>query len=101
MLQGVLNFVLYDSMKEVDSFLLIKEIKTRGGCRPADRGGEGGGGASRPGDKGVVRSQKTFFRPFEPQFGLRIRGRGGGGGGNAPGPHPGIRHLKQTIHCLC
>ena len=42
MLQGVLNFVLCDSMKEVDSFLLIKEIKTRGGCRPADRGGEGG-----------------------------------------------------------
>ena len=65
MLQGVLNFVLCDSMKEVDSFLLIKEIKTNGGSRPSDRGGgRGGGGASRPGDKGVVRSQKPIFQPF-------------------------------------
>ena len=85
MLQGVLNFVLYDFMKEVDSFLLIKEIKTSGGSKPSDRGGGGVVvGASRPWDKGVVRSQKPIFRPFEPQFGLKV----GGGGGSAPGPLP-------------
>ena len=37
----------------------------------------------------MVRSQKTFFRPFEPQFGLRIGGQGGGGVGMPPGPSPG------------
>ena len=57
-----------------------------------------GRGASRPWDKGVVRSQKPIFRPFEPQFGLKV---GGGGGGSAPGPRPKIRHGKQSIPCLC
>lgn len=67
MLQGVLNFVLCDSMKEVDSFLLIKEIKTSGGSRPSDRGAWGGG------------------HP-DPE----IRGRSGGGGvGVPPGPFSG------------
>lgn len=42
MLQGVLNFVLCDSMKEVDNFLFIKEIKTSGDSRQSDRGGGGG-----------------------------------------------------------
>ena len=32
--------------------------------------------------KGAARSPKEFFRPFGPQFGLKIRG--GGGGGRAP-----------------
>ena len=27
-------------------------------------------------------SQKNFFQPFGPQFGLKIRGWGGGGGGH-------------------
>ena len=35
--------------------------------------------SSRPLDKGGARSPKNFFRPFGPQFGLRIRG-----GGQAP-----------------
>ena len=34
-------------------------------------GGEAGGG----------RCHNIFFRPLEPQFGLKIRGWGGGGGG--------------------
>ena len=38
------------------------------------KGGERGGGGS-----------KTFFRPFGPQVGLKIRGGGGGAPGNAPG----------------
>ena len=43
-----------------------------------NRGG-GGGGPSRPLEK--ARSPPpNFFRPFGPQFGLKIRGVGGGGG---------------------
>ena len=30
-----------------------------------------------------VASKKSFFRPFGPQFGLKIRVRGRGGGGGA------------------
>ena len=40
--------------------------------------------------KGAARSPKEFFRPFGPQFGLKIRG--GGRGGGLPGPLPWIRH---------
>ena len=35
------------------------------------------------------RSQKNFFRPFGPQFGLKIRG------GGPPGPLPWIRHCSD------
>ena len=41
------------------------------------RGG-GGGWSSRPLDEGGGGLQKQFFRPFGPQFGLKIRGREGG-----------------------
>ena len=37
-------------------------------------GGEGVGQSSRPLDKGGGRSPKKFLQPFEPQFGLKIRG---------------------------
>lgn len=74
MLQGVLNFVLYDFMKEVDSFLLIKEIKTSGGSKPSDRGGEGWWwGHPDP-----------EIRGWSGLNGLKV----GGGGGSAPGPLP-------------
>ena len=33
------------------------------------------------------RDKANFFRPFGPQFGLKIRGEGG-----SPGPLPWIRH---------
>ena len=49
---------------------------------------EGTGGAViqilRKGEKGGPGQQKNFFRPFAPQFGLKI-GRWGGGGGGSPG----------------
>ena len=37
---------------------------------PSIRGGGGGRGGKSP---------KNFFRPFGPQFGLKVKGRGGGG----------------------
>ena len=40
-------------------------LHNSGGSRPSDKGGRGGRG-----------SPKKFFRPFRPQFGLKIRGRG-------------------------
>ena len=67
MLQGVLNFVLYDSMKEVDSFLLIKEIKTSGGSRPLDRGGMGGGHPD-PEIRGWSGLKNQFFGPSTPSL---------------------------------
>ena len=39
----------------------------------------------------VGQTQKTFFRPFGPQFGLKIRGV------RAPRPLPWIRHWKVRI----
>ena len=67
MLQGVLNFVLCDSMKEVDSCILIKEIKTSGGSRPSDRGGRGGGGVGGwhpdPEIRGRSGLKNQFFGP--------------------------------------
>ena len=62
MLQGVLNFVLCDSMKEVDSFLLIKEVKKSGGSRPSDRGAWGGGHPD-PEIRGWSGLKKHFFGP--------------------------------------
>ena len=47
-------------------------IQSSGGSRPSDK--EGGG------------LQNNFFRPFGPQFDLKIRC---GGGGGPPGPSPG------------
>ena len=61
MLQGVLNFVLCDSLK-VDSFLLIKEIKTSGGSRPSDRGAWGGGHPD-PEIRGWSGLKNQFFGP--------------------------------------
>ena len=47
-------------------------------------GGVGGGGSSRP-DPEIrgAQSPKNYFRPFRPQFGIKIRG-GGGLGPQAP-----------------
>ena len=42
------------------------------------------------GRKGRTQSQKKLFRPFGPQFGLKIRG-----GGRPPGPLPWIRHWNM------
>ena len=50
--------------------------------------GKGGGGERR---KGRAQSQKKLFRPFGPQFGLKIRG----GGGRPPGPLPWIGHWNM------
>ena len=50
--------------------------------------GEGGGGSSRPWDNVGPGLQNNFFRPFGPQFGLKIRG----GGCDPPVPLPWIRH---------
>ena len=42
-------------------------VSTSGGSRPSDNGGWGGGLGSL---------HKQFFRPFGPQFGLKLRGGG-------------------------
>ena len=54
-------------------------------------GGGGGGGvavSSRPLDKGEAGLPKKIFRPFGPQFGLKLSGGGGGGAGAAPQASP-------------
>ena len=52
----------------------------------------GGGGEGGAGDEG--RSQKLFFRPFGPQFGVTIMGV-------PPGPLPWMRHCLPTRANLC
>ena len=86
----------------------FKPVIPRAGSRPWDRvrGGGGllggGGWSSRKWDEGGGRrSLKNFFRPFGPQFGLKIRG--------APGPRappldlpliPTNRTLNLAIRCF-
>ena len=73
--QGTHTVVLFENMYFYYTQWRIQTFK-RGG------GGEGGG---HP-DPEIRWS--GFFRPFGPQFGLRIRGWGG----SPPGPLPWIRH---------
>ena len=55
-------------------------VSTSGGSRPSDNGGGGGGGGRDPDPEirggGVGGLHKQFFRPFGPQFGLKLRGGG-------------------------
>ena len=57
------------------------------GSRPSDKGEPGHPDPEKKG--GGWGSQKKFFQPFGPQFGLKIRGWGGGG---PPGTLPWIYH---------
>ena len=77
-----------------------------GGSRPSDKRGGGvgmgGGRSSRPWDKarGWARSQKIFFRPFGPQFALKIRGVGAS---RTPPLNPPLKMLpdgvKRLVEC--
>ena len=61
----------------------------RGGSRPSDKGG-GGGGHPDPEISRGAQSPKKFFRLFGPHFDRKIRGRGG-----PLGPLPWIRHCPS------
>ena len=60
-------------MRPSPSSVLDRDLEIRGGV-PVTQTLSGGG------------VQETFFRPFGPQFGLKIRGRG-------------IRHCSSFFHC--
>ena len=65
----------------------VLEIRDWGqSSKPLEKGGGGGGS--------LQKTQKNFFRPFGPQFGLKIRGN--------PGPSPGSVTflLFFFFHCL-
>ena len=68
------------------SLILRESVLHSGRSRPSDKGG-GGIWPSRLWDKEGGRSQKYFFWPFGPHFGLKIRG------GRPP------RHLAWICHC--
>ena len=59
-----------------------QDLQIRGAPGHPDREISWGGG----------RSQKNFFRPFEPQFGLKIRGAA------PPGPSPGSATVLLKLH---
>ena len=69
------------------NYLLTMTGYWSGACRPSDKEGGGGGASSRPWDKRGGRSQILIFRPFRPQFGLKIKE-----GPAPPGPFPWIPH---------
>ena len=83
------------SNDQLSFWLPVNITQTSAGFRPWVKGG-GGRGSSRPWDKGEDRSPKNFFRPFGPQFHLKIRGVGGG----PPRPLPWIRHCKPSRKSL-
>ena len=53
----------------------------------------GGGGSSRPRDKGEPGLETFFSRPFGPQFGLKNK-REGGGGSRAPLLDPALQRAS-------
>ena len=64
-----------------------------GESRPSDK--RGGGGHPDPEIRGGGRSQKNFFRPLGPQFGLKIRV--GGGIHSSPGSATGLIVNLQSL----
>ena len=56
-------------------------------------GGGGVGGHLDPEIRGKPGLKKFFFRPYGPQFGLKLRGKGGG----SPGLLPRICHWKHEV----
>ena len=78
---------------EGEAFLSMfkRPVDTSGGSRPSDKESGGGGG-------GAV-SKKFFFRPFGPQFGLKL---GWWRKGCSPGPSPrsatGRNFLRLCSH---
>ena len=54
----------------------------------------GGGGSSRPWDKGDTRSPKKIFRPFGSQFGIKITG---GAGDPAPPLDPPLDRMSLVM----
>ena len=99
----IYGIVLVDSASndQLSFWLPVNTTQTSAGFRPWVKGGEGRG-SSRPWDKGEDRSPKNFFRPFGPQFHLKIRGVGSGPPGPSPGSptanHPGNRCPKARTH---
>ena len=63
-----------------------------GVSRPSDKGAGGGGGHLHPEKRGGRKSQKNFFWPLGPQFGLIIRGKA-----PPPGPFPGSPTDNVTV----
>ena len=63
---------------------------------PRERSSDISGGF-RPSDKGGPGLKKIFFRPFGPQFGLKIRVGGGIPGRPSPGSASGYRLGSPTI----
>ena len=66
-------------IQTLDPQLVLQKWESAGGSRPSDKGRGGGGHPDSEinwGGAGGAWSPKKFFRPFGPQFGLKIR-RGG------------------------
>ena len=98
---GIVQGVDSVSNDQLSFWLPVNTTQTSAGFRSWVKGG-GGRGLSRPWDKGEDRSPKIFFRPFGPQFHLKIREVGGGPPGPSPGSatakHPGNRCPKARTH---
>ena len=83
------------SNDQLSFWLPVNTTQTSAGFRPWVNGG-GGRGSSRPWDKGEDRSPKNFFRPFGPQFHLKIRGVGGGPP-RAPPLDPPLQTIPEIV----
>ena len=71
----------YKQIINTIKYTVLMLLLITGGFIPSDKGA--GGGYSYPGIR-EGRSQKNFFCPSRPQFGLNIRGWGGGRASRAP-----------------
>ena len=67
-----------------NSCILLRQCSA--GSRPRDKGWGGGAGGG-----GGTRCPKNFFQPFEPQFGLKMRGGWWGRGSRAPPLDPPLQ----------
>ena len=98
--RGLLQQPQAKDVVHVEHSIVLTLKITSGGCRSSDKGRRVGDGHPNPEKRVEGRLEKTFFRPFGPQFGLKMRG-GGGWIPRAPPLDPPLITVGQCSVLLC
>ena len=98
--RGLLQQPQAKDVVHVEHSIVLTLKITSGGCRSSDKGRRVGDGHPNPEKRVEGRLKKTFFRPFGPQFGLKMMG-GGGWVPRAPPLDPPLITVGQCSVLLC
>ena len=97
--RGLLQQPQAKDVVHVEHSIVLTLKITSGGCRSSDKGRRVGDGHPNPEKRVEGRLKKTFFRPFGPQFGLKMMG--GGWVPRAPPLDPPLITVGQCSVLLC